>query len=121
MKKILIAEDEKDIATLLRARFEERGFLVETTHSVKETLDRLKQGGIDVLTLDIFMPSTSGWAVLDSVRESSELKGMNVVLFTILETREAYARAARMNAVLVPKSGGEENLLMEVEKVMKSG
>lgn len=59
-KKLLIVEDDENIAELLQLHLREEGF--DITHAADGNLgmDKLKQGGWDALILDLMLPGVDG-------------------------------------------------------------
>ena len=70
MGAILVADDNRGFAELLRATLEEAGFDVLTA-STKTSHDgmRFEQNDVDAAVLDILMPGMSGDAVADRLRQ----------------------------------------------------
>jgi DNA-binding response OmpR family regulator len=66
-KRILIADDEADIVTMLRRFFEQQGYLVLTAGSGAETLQQVEYQP-DVILLDINMPDLDGFSVCTRIR-----------------------------------------------------
>ena len=69
MLKILIAEDEQRIATLLADGLAERGFDVQKVHRGDEALDLASKEFFDALVLDINMPGLDGFQVVQQLRK----------------------------------------------------
>lgn len=68
--RILIVDDEIDFANTLAERLEIRGHEMAIAHTGKEALDRVEQQTPDVILLDINMPDTNGFEVLEKLTES---------------------------------------------------
>ena len=64
MKKVLVADDTKNIRTLLSTCLEMDGYEVITVKDGKEALDVFRCQQIDLAFLDIKMPEISGTEVL---------------------------------------------------------
>ncbi|MFN8658572.1 MAG: response regulator transcription factor [Candidatus Obscuribacterales bacterium] len=60
MAKILIVEDEKDLATLISDRLTLEHHLVEVAHDGTTALEKLKASIYDVIVLDWMLPEVSG-------------------------------------------------------------
>jgi DNA-binding response OmpR family regulator len=63
-KRILIVEDEPQIAEIVREYLERDGIAVEVAGTVASALEALQRGAPDVLLLDITLPDGSGLDVL---------------------------------------------------------
>ncbi|MFL5918854.1 MAG: ATP-binding protein [Gaiellaceae bacterium] len=90
-RKVLVVDDEPDIAELIAVNLEP--YEVETTlaHSGAEALEHLRRERFDVMTLDILMPGMSGFDVLKAVRADPELRRTSVVFVSVYSGREALA------------------------------
>ncbi|MEG2788684.1 MAG: response regulator transcription factor [Romboutsia sp.] len=73
MYNILIAEDDKDIANLLRLYFEGEGYTVYCVGDGKEALDIASHKNIHLAVLDIMMPMLDGFEVTKRLRSSSNI------------------------------------------------
>jgi len=66
MKKILIIEDEPDVAETMKMLIEKEGYNVEYVLDPKKGLQMIKK--FDLLLLDIMMPTMSGREVLAEMK-----------------------------------------------------
>ena len=71
--RILIADDESDIRSVLRLYMEDAGFEVVEAADGREALDALAAQQVDLCLLDIMMPVLDGYHVLKRIRETSDL------------------------------------------------
>jgi len=77
---VLVVEDEKQVAGLIRKGLEEQGFSVEVSHDGTEahTLATMRQ--YDVIVLDIMIPGRDGLSILRSLRKQKNT--VPVILLT---------------------------------------
>ena len=73
MDRILIADDEKEIRSLLRLYLENDGYEVVEAADGAEALEKMAGGDIDLCLLDIMMPKIDGFHVLRKLRETSRI------------------------------------------------
>jgi DNA-binding response OmpR family regulator len=74
MPKILIIEDDAEIAALQRDYLQMSGFETETAPDGIIGLETARDGeGIDLVVLDIMLPGLDGFAVLQKLRETSDV------------------------------------------------
>ena len=69
MKKILIIEDETEIAELERDYLEIEGFYVEIETDGKEGLKKGLEEKFDLVILDLMLPGLSGFDICKQLRE----------------------------------------------------
>ena len=67
--KILIIEDEKDLAEIIKQGLEENSFSVEMCHDGEEGLFMAENYPYDAVLLDIMLPTMDGFTVLKKLRE----------------------------------------------------
>lgn len=87
MKTILIADDEFDLTSTLKAILEGEGYATEVCSDGREALDRLKANAPDLLLMDVMMPRMSGYEVLKVIRETPLLNAVPVVLMSAAPLR----------------------------------
>jgi len=68
--KILLVDDEVDIAELCADAFQMEGFQVTTAYRVDEALDKMAVDDFDVIISDQNMPGKNGGELLKNVKES---------------------------------------------------
>jgi DNA-binding NtrC family response regulator len=94
--KVLIAEDEANLAQLLDQFLVSRGHTVTTTHDGRTALDALRAEAFDVALLDIVMPELDGLEVLRQLR--TEASPPEVIIITGNGTIETAISAIRLGA-----------------------
>ena len=68
--KILIVEDEVQLAESMKVMLEKKGFTVETVHDGEAGAEYAELGVYDLLILDVMMPKMDGYEVARRVRGS---------------------------------------------------
>lgn len=71
--KIMIAEDDEDIAELIALYLENDDFQVVQAQNGKEALERFEQMNIDLLIVDLMMPEINGYETIRKIREVSQI------------------------------------------------
>jgi DNA-binding response OmpR family regulator len=67
--KILVIEDEKKIASLIRKGLEAQGFVVDVSHHGDEGYAAVTTRPYDAVVLDIMLPGRDGLSILRNLRE----------------------------------------------------
>lgn len=81
--KVLIADDESSLRTLLKAIIESNPqYLLDEAEDGLQTMEKLKSNKPDVLILDIMMPGLSGFEVCEKIKKDSNLKDIVVLILT---------------------------------------
>ena len=69
MTRILVVEDERDLALGIRANLEVEGYEVTVANTGEEALDQARTCAPDLILLDLMLPGISGYDVLAEVRK----------------------------------------------------
>ena len=72
-KHILIADDEKEILSLLKLYLENAGYQVSEASDGASAYTLIQTGGIDLAILDVMMPKLDGYTLIRRIREHSDL------------------------------------------------
>jgi signal transduction histidine kinase len=80
--RILIVDDVDDNRTILRRRFERRGYEIAEAESGKGCLAAIDAGDFDVVLLDVMMPDMNGLDVLRKIREKHTDVQLPVIMVT---------------------------------------
>ncbi|EMR06137.1 Response regulator ArlR [Bhargavaea cecembensis DSE10] len=79
-ERILIVEDEENIARVLQLELEFEGYEAGVAHAGDEGLIKFREGGWDLVLLDLMLPGLSGLDVLRRIRASDT--AVPVILLT---------------------------------------
>ena len=71
-KKVLIVEDDNNIAQLLQLYLEKEGFETAVAKDGSRGVEEFRAFRPDLVLLDIMMPVMDGWAVLRKIREDGD-------------------------------------------------
>ena len=70
--RLLIAEDEVDLAEALTVFFEKNHFSVDAVHNGFDAYEYASSGAYDAVILDVMMPKMDGIQVLEKLRQEGE-------------------------------------------------
>ncbi|WP_019616746.1 winged helix-turn-helix domain-containing protein [Psychromonas ossibalaenae] len=99
-KKILVLEDQNDIANLIRINLEMLGFEVKLYSLGKPALTALKQDHFDLLLLDLNLPDIDGLSICKTLRVSDN--PIPILMLT--------ARADELDRVMGLEMGADDYL-----------
>ena len=80
MDRILIVEDDPDIALGLQQDLRLEGYAVEVVADGQEALDRAEADTFDLILLDVMLPTKDGFAVCRELRRAG--KRMPIIVLT---------------------------------------
>jgi len=80
--RVLIAEDDPDIANLIRHTLERAGYDTEVRGSGSETLTYARTRQPDLLVLDLMLPGMDGLMVCQALRHDSTTAQLPIIMLT---------------------------------------
>lgn len=83
MKKILIVEDEENIARFVELELQYEGYQVDKAFDGRVGFDMIREHDYDLLLLDIMLPTLNGMEILRRVRQFSEIP---IIMLTARDT-----------------------------------
>lgn len=107
MKRILLAEDDPQIARLVKFKLEREGFSVEWVEDGEAALQRVRQEQFDLILLDVMMPGRDGFAVLSALRADPSYRTLPIVMLTARASeRDLQAGAGATDYIVKPFDPG---------------
>jgi DNA-binding response OmpR family regulator len=120
LARILVIEDNEDLAFGLRNNLEIEGYQVDLATDGRAGLVRAHEFNPDLIVLDLMLPALDGYRVLRELRE--EGMGMPVVILTARTDEADKVRGFRLGADdYVTKPFGILELMARVEAVLRRG
>ncbi len=68
--RVLLVDDERALTNLIRMALKYEGWEIDVAHDGADALERFEANIPDVVVLDIMLPDTDGFGVLEQLRES---------------------------------------------------
>jgi two-component system, OmpR family, response regulator VicR len=81
-RRILVVEDEPDIADLVKLVLETDDFEVRTVLDAERAHDEAKSYQPDAILIDLLMPKLDGWAVFRLMRNDPALAHVPIAILT---------------------------------------
>ncbi|MDM8533776.1 response regulator transcription factor [Clostridiaceae bacterium HSG29] len=66
--RILVVEDEKDLAKAIKNILIKNGYIVDVVHDGLEAYDYISLGDYDAILLDVMLPKLNGFEIVEKVR-----------------------------------------------------
>lgn len=116
--RLLIAEDELDLAEALTVFFEKNHFSVDAVHNGFDAYEYAASGGYDGVILDVMMPKMNGIQVLERLRA----EGCRTPIMMLTAKGQKDDRITGFNAGAddyLPKSFDPDELLSRVRAMLR--
>jgi len=98
MSKILVAEDDKLLANAYKVKLMREGYDVLLVGDGDELVTNIEKFNPDLIVLDLIMPKTDGFMILDYLKKSERWKGVPVLVSSNLSQSEDIVRVTKLGA-----------------------
>ena len=115
--RVLLADDDTELCSLMRDFFAPHGFAVEAVHNGRDAVTRALGGSLDLVILDVMMPVFDGFEVLRQIRRQSPVP---VIMLTARTSHTD--RIAGLNGGAddyLPKPFAPDELLARIRAVLR--
>lgn len=97
-KRVLVVDDEPDVLVLLPSILERPGVEFETARHGADAIRMAREKAPDLVILDLMMPGTSGWEVLQALRADPDTKDIPVLVLSAKQTLGDVERSLSLGA-----------------------
>ena len=111
--RILLVEQDGDLAQAILAGFEEAGVRLDHAPTLQQAVDRCLLGAPDLMILDLTLPDGDGFSLVDWLRRQPTLQALPLVVYSSREISEAEMAKLRLGptefldkAKIQPQRGG---------------
>jgi len=80
--RVLVVEDEPDVAEMLRYNLGKEGYDVRVANNGTDALRQVKEVRPDVILLDIMVPQLNGWEICRRLKQDRETQAIPVIMVT---------------------------------------
>lgn len=118
--RILVADDEPDLLTIMRETLESEGFVVECAHDGNEALKMIQNNPPDIAVLDLRMPRMDGFEVCRRLREDPLYEHLPCIILSASGTRDSKVEGLTLGADdFITKPVDIVELLARVRMILK--
>lgn len=96
--RLLIVEDDVDIANMLRLFFKSQGYDVDVAMRGSEALEKTRQGLPHLLVLDIMLPDIDGYEVCRALRTNIRTSHIPILFLTQKDERSDKLKGLELGA-----------------------
>ncbi len=98
--RVLICEDDADIAKLLEMILEQDGFTADKATNANAALSLLKQHAYDAMTLDLALPDKDGITLIRELRLRPETMNLPIIVISATAQKNAIEFAGELSGVV---------------------
>lgn len=81
-KRLLIVDDEADLAEMIKFRMENNGYEVLLAHDGQAALEMARKEKPDLIILDLMLPKMDGYKVCGLLKKDGRYAHIPVIIFT---------------------------------------
>jgi len=119
--RVLLLEDNVELAELLRLIFETWGFQPTVAHLGQEASRLLEQQEFRLALVDIDLPDTTGFEVVSRALAEGLLQNTKIIFFSGAPSEERVAMAKQFpGSVFVSKPFEMQNLLPLIQRLLRT-
>lgn len=120
MQRILIIEDEQDIADLIGFNLQRAGYEVLKAHDGIEGTEAALRERPDLIVLDLMLPGRDGYGVFRELRRDSRTVGIPVIMLTARAQTEDRIQGLEAGADdYLTKPFSPKELLLRVQAILR--
>jgi two-component system phosphate regulon response regulator PhoB len=120
MQKILVVEDERDIADLVGFNLERAGMSVIKVHDGLNAASTAIEHDVGLIVLDIMLPGKDGYAVFRELRRDSRTRDIPVIMLTAKAQTEDRIQGLEAGADdYLTKPFSPKELVLRVQAILK--
>lgn len=121
-KKILIIDDDENLATVLVDKLNFSGFQADCAFDGVLGLKKALETKPDLILLDVIMPNMSGWETLEKLRVDAWGEKVKVIMLTSLDKPESVAHAMEQGSIvfIVKTNNTLDQIVEKVKEVLLS-
>ncbi|MGH7772260.1 MAG: response regulator [Candidatus Binatia bacterium] len=98
MKKILIIEDSRTVATMMSAVLKGGGFDVKTAEKGNDGFTQAKDWKPDLILLDVLLPDANGFDLLEKFKSDESCKDIPVLILTSRDSPDDVRKGLKLGA-----------------------
>src|SRR5512147_2536753 len=97
-KTILLTEDDKDVGELIQSALEAEGYTVIWVQDGIKAVEKLQEQRVDLILLDIMMPTFSGYWFCDVFKKNPQTKDIPIIFISALNSENDIKRGMDLGA-----------------------
>ncbi len=121
-KKVLWVEDDRLLSSILSKKFESTGHILLKANKADELFKILETETPDIIVLDLLLPETNGFEILQKVKMDEKFKNIPTIMLSNMSKQSDLDKAKMLgvNKFLVKAAVSLDEIIREVDLLLKS-
>lgn len=116
--KVLLAEDDKNLGTILKAYLEAKGYQTTLTTDGQEASEAFSKGSFNFCIIDIMMPIKDGFTLAKEIRKTNQ--GIPILFLTAKSMQEDKIKGFELGADdYITKPFSMEELIVRMKAILR--
>lgn len=119
-KKVVLVEDDSLMSGILATYLVNEGFAVISVADGAKAFERIAREQPDIVLLDIVLPGTDGFDILQKLKQEKATKSIPVLILSNLGSKEEMKRGIDLGAedYLVKANNVPEDITLKVKEIL---
>lgn len=118
-KRILLVDDEVDLAEMVKLRLEANGYEVLLAYDGQEALDKARKEKPDLIILDLMLPKMDGFKVCGLLKNDSRYAKIPIIMFSARAQEESKKLGKELGAeAYITKPFEPQVLLSKIKELI---
>lgn len=88
VKKVMVVDDDKDVACIISEYLQKKNYEVTVVNSGMDAIKKAAELMPDLITMDVLMPNIDGFSVTELIRQNPKTKDIPVVIISAVYEKE---------------------------------
>lgn len=121
-QKLLLIDDDPTVGDMIHQFLEDTAYKIQTISDGQAALDLMEDNKPDVILLDLIMPNTDGFGVIELLQKDPSLRDVPVIVLTAkeLSNEEKHRLEERVVNIIRKKQIDKETLVEELKLVLET-
>src|SRR4030042_3473137 len=120
-KKVLVIDDDKNAVRFFSVALSENGYEPIVAYDGREGLEKIEEGEIDLIVLDVMMPRKTGFVLFKELKRKEEYKDIPILMLTGVAESLMELDAEKEDTFERPYDSLRESLRKPIQEMRASG
>lgn len=95
---VLVVDDDEDVSSFVELHLKREGFVVQTSDSAEDCLERVRAGNFSLFMLDLMLPGVSGLELCKKLKSDLKTRDTPIIMLTAMSSDEDVVQGLELGA-----------------------